>query len=123
MAVERENLIRLRVATLHAGRSSRHARDRDTDLGLRAAGWLPRVKKSTKGEGHERRYFYGLAWAVCLAQPTLWLLWAVVPEGRQGDLVKLCTFLAVLVFIGWLSFWGKMPRTRRIVPGELAVSD
>jgi len=90
---------------------------------LGAAGWLPRVKKSTKGEGHERRYFYGLAWAVCLAQPTLWLLWGVVPEGRQGDLFKLCTFLAVLVFVGWLSFWGKMPRTRRIVPGELAVSD
>ena len=90
---------------------------------LGAVGWLPRVKKSTTGEGHERRFFYGSAWAVCLAQPTLWLLWAVVPEGRQGDLVKLCTFFAVLVFIGWLSFWGKMPRTRRIVPGELALSD
>src|SRR3954465_10949041 len=31
---------------------------------LGACGWLPRVKRSTKGEGHERRYFYGSVWAV-----------------------------------------------------------
>ena len=90
---------------------------------LGAAGRLPRVKASTKGEGHERRYFYGSVWSVCLAQPMLWLLWGVVPEGRLGDLVKLGVFLAMLAFIGWLSYRGKMPRTRRIVPGELAVSD
>ena len=36
-------------------------------LGL--AGRLPRVMASTKGEGHERRYFYGTVWAVCIAQP------------------------------------------------------
>src|SRR5579863_1814323 len=38
---------------------------------LGAAGRLPRVKPSTKGEGHERRYFYGSVWAVCFAQPVL----------------------------------------------------
>ena len=26
---------------------------------------------STKGEGTERRYFYGSVWAVCIAQPIL----------------------------------------------------
>ena len=36
---------------------------------LGALGKLPRVKASTKGEGHERRYFYGSVWAVCWAQP------------------------------------------------------
>ena len=90
---------------------------------LGAIGQLPRVKVSTKGEGHERRYFYGSVWAVCIAQPTLWLLWAVVPGGRFGDLVKLSSFLAVMAFVGWLSYKGKLPRTRPIVPGELAVSD
>jgi hypothetical protein len=30
-------------------------------------GMLPRVKASTKGEGTERRYFYGSVWAVCAA--------------------------------------------------------
>ena len=51
---------------------------------LGAAGRLPRVKRSTSGEGHERRYFYGAVWAVCLAQPVLWLLWAVLPPTRAG---------------------------------------
>src|SRR5215203_1352952 len=46
-------------------------------LGL--CGLLPRVKASTKNEGHERRYFYGSVWAVCLAQPVLWLMWVVLP--------------------------------------------
>ena len=45
---------------------------------LGAAGVLPRVRRSTKNEGHERRYFYGSVWAVCIAQPTLWLLWSVL---------------------------------------------
>ncbi len=90
---------------------------------LGAAGWLPRVKPSTKGEGYERRYFYGAAWAMCIGQPILWFLWAVLPYGRVGDVLKLVVFVAVLVFVGWLSYRGKLPRTRPIVPGELAVSD
>ncbi len=49
---------------------------------LGAAGLLPRVRRSTKGEGHERRYFYGSVWAVCIAQPVLWFLWKVLPIGR-----------------------------------------
>lgn len=90
---------------------------------LGAAGRLPRVKPSTRGEGHERRYFYGAAWAVCLAQPVLWLLWGIVPEGRTGDLLKLVVFIGMLAFVAWLSYRGRLPRTRPIVPGELAVSD
>jgi hypothetical protein len=90
---------------------------------LGALGKLPRVKPSTKGEGHERRYFYGTVWAVCLAQPVLWLLWYVVPETRTGDAVKLIVFVGVLAFMGNLARLGRLPRTRPIVPGELAVSD
>ena len=54
--------------------------DRGTIWLLGALGQLPRVKPSTKGEGHERRYFYGSVWAVCIAQPVLWLLWKVLPR-------------------------------------------
>jgi hypothetical protein len=90
-------------------------------LGL--LGKLPRVKPSTQGEGRERRYFYGTVWATCIAQPVLWLLWRVVPRTREGDAVKLLIFVAVLVFIGNLARLGRLPRTRPIVPGELAVSD
>ena len=51
---------------------------------LGALGQLPRVKASTKGEGHERRYFYGSVWAVCWAQPALWLMWKVLPHTRRA---------------------------------------
>lgn len=90
---------------------------------LGAAGQLPRVKTSTKGEGHERRYFYGSVWAVCMAQPVLWLLWRALPAGRAGDVFKLTVFLAILSFVGLLARRGVLPRTRPIVPGELAISD
>jgi hypothetical protein len=90
---------------------------------LGAAGLLPRVRPSTKGEGHERRYFYGSVWAVAVAQPVAGLLWVALPRGRAGDVVKLAVFVAILAFMGLLARRGVLPRTRRIVPGELAVSD
>jgi hypothetical protein len=90
-------------------------------LGL--LGQLPRVKASTKGEGHERRYFYGSVWAVCFAQPVLWLLWKVLPQTVFFDTLKLLVFIGILAFVGNLARLGRLPRTRPIVPGELAVSD
>jgi hypothetical protein len=90
---------------------------------LGAFGLLPRVKLSTKGEGHERRYFYGSVWAVTIAQPVLWLLWKILPASRIGDVTKLVAFVGILAFVGHLSRRGLLPRTRPIVPGELAVSD
>jgi hypothetical protein len=86
-------------------------------------GRLPRVKASTKGEGHERRYFYGSVWAVCWAQPALWLSWKIIPQTRVGDLAKLMIFTGILGFVAYLARRGRLPRTRPIVPGELAVSD
>jgi len=88
-----------------------------------ALGRLPRVKRSTEGEGHERRYFYGSVWAVCFAQPVLWLLWKVLPHSRAADAVKLVVFIGILAYVGRLARHGVLPRTRPIVPGELAVSD
>ncbi len=90
-------------------------------LGL--LGKLPRVLPSTKGEGHERRYFYGSVWAVSLAQPVLGLLWLVLPKNFGADLVKLLVFVGVLAWMGYLAYRGLLPRTRRILPGEWAVSD
>ena len=90
---------------------------------LGALGLLPRVKPSTKGEGHERRYFYGSVCAVCWAQPALWLMWKVLPRTRVGDAVKLVVFLGILALVGNLARLGRLPRTRPIVPGEIAVSD
>ena len=90
---------------------------------LGAVGRLPRVKPSTRDEGDERRYFYGSVWAVCWAQPALWLMWRVLPQTRVGDSIKLVVFVAILAFVGNLARLGRLPRTRPIVPGEIAVSD
>jgi hypothetical protein len=90
---------------------------------LGAFGILPRVRRSTKGEGHERRYFYGSVWAVSIAQPILGLLWKILPHSRTADLIKVIVFIIILAFMGWLAVLGVLPRTRIIVPGELAVSD
>ena len=88
-----------------------------------ALGWLPRVKSSTKGEGHERRYFYGAAWAVCIGQPMLWLMWKTLPQSAMGDAIKLAMFLGILALVGNLARLGLLPRTRPILPGEMIVSD
>ena len=90
---------------------------------LGALGTLPRVKASTAGEGHERRYFYGMSWAVLIAQPVLLFMWKALPTGFTFDIVKLVVFAGILGGVGWASHRGLLPRTRPIVPGELAVSD
>jgi len=90
---------------------------------LGALGRLPRVKPSTQGEGSERRYFYGAVWACCIAQPILGILWKLLPHTRTADTLKLLIFTGLLTFIGILASRGVLPRTRPIVPGELAISD
>ena len=56
-------------------------------------------------------------------QPALWLMWKAVPQTRIGDSIKLVVFLGILAFVGNLARLGRLPRTRPIVPGELAISD
>jgi hypothetical protein len=90
---------------------------------LGAFGMLPRVKPSTAGEGHERRYFYGSVWAVAIAQPVLWFLWKALPQTTTSDVLKLVVFVGILAGVGNLARLGLLPRTRPIVPGELAISD
>ena len=90
-------------------------------LGL--SGLLPRVKASTKGEGDERRYFYCLVWTVPIAQGVVWVLWRVLPVNGATNWVKLIVFIALLTAGGVLAYRGVLPRTRKIVPGELAISD
>ncbi len=90
---------------------------------LGALGHLPRVKASTKNEGHERRYFYGSVWAVCIAQPILWFMWKLLPRSTTADVLKLVVFAGILAYVGNMARRGLLPRTRPIVPGELAISD
>jgi len=86
-------------------------------------GRLPRVGSSTKGEGTERRYFYGTVWAMCIAQPVLWMLYLRLPNNQTANIIKLAVFAGLVAFVGYLSYRGVLPRTRRIVPGEIAALD
>jgi hypothetical protein len=94
---------------------------------LGMVGKLPRVGPSTKGEGTERRYFYGSVWAVTAAQTVLLILWKTLPSSvaatRTGSLIKLVVFVGVLAIMGFAASRGMLPRTRPILPGELMVSD
>ena len=86
-------------------------------------GFLPRAKKSTKGEGWERRYFYGAVWSVSIAQSVLGLLWKVLPRTYAGNVLKLSTFVVTLGTLGAAAAYGLLPRTRPILAGELMVAD
>jgi hypothetical protein len=90
---------------------------------LGAMGLLPRVGASTKGEGLERRYFYGSVWAVTAAQVVLLILWKTMPLNRTTSLVKLVVYVGVLALMGIAASRGLLLRTRPIVPGELMVAD
>jgi hypothetical protein len=84
---------------------------------------MPRVRASTKGEGTERRYFYGTVWAVTLAQMLLLVLWKVLPHTHFADVVKLAAYACALAAFGACAAAGLLPRTRPILPGELIVAD
>jgi hypothetical protein len=90
---------------------------------LGAVGMLPRVGRSTRGEGTERRYFYGSVWAVTIAQAVLLVLWKLLPQSRTASLMKLCAFGCALLLMGSAAYLGVLPRTRPIVPGESMVAD
>jgi hypothetical protein len=86
-------------------------------------GKLPRVGPSTKGEGTERRYFYGSVWAVAISQTLLLVVWKALPPTPTGNITKLFVYVGALAFSGLAAWQGMLPRTRPIMPGELMVSD
>lgn len=90
---------------------------------LGALAILPRVRKSTRGEGTERRYFYGTVWSVTLAQAILMVLWKALPKNPTTDIVKLVVYAGALLMLGYCSSLGLLPRTRPILPGEDMVAD
>jgi hypothetical protein len=94
---------------------------------LGATGVLPRVARSTKGEGTERRYFYGSVWSVTVAQTVLLVAWKLLPPTefsvQEASVVKLGMYVSALLLMGLAATRGTLPRTRPIVPGEMMVAD
>ena len=50
-------------------------------------------------------------------------MWKVLPRSQASDAIKLAIFVGILAWVGNLARRGVLPRTRPIVPGEIAVSD
>ena len=92
-----------------------------SDSVARRPGEPPRVGPSTRGEGMERRYFYGSVWAVTTGQTLLLLLWKTLPMTRTGSFIKLAVYVGALLVMGLAAYNGALPRTRPIVPGEVMV--
>ena len=95
-----------------------------TILALGAAGILPRVRRSTQGEGTERRYFYGIGLGRdSLSDAAVDSLENVSthPRGRYRKTGAL--YVAALIAVGVAAAFGLLPRTRRILPGEVMVAD
>src|SRR6185503_8625036 len=90
---------------------------------LGVAGYLPRAKRSTQGEGIERRQFYGAVWAVSASQVILLALWKLLPVTRDTNLLKMAVFGAIVLGKGHLARRGLLPRTRPILPGTRAAAD
>src|SRR5260370_13042390 len=78
-----------------------------TVLLLGAMSLLPRVRRSTKGEGTERRYFYGSVWAVTGAQALL----LVLGRGRRRRRAR--TALTMGALVGGLGRMGGLARVAR----------
>ncbi len=91
-----------------------------TILLLGAGGKLPRVGPSTRGEGTERRYFYGSVWAVTAAQAAGLVLWKTLPPTRTGNRLKLGVFVGVLGLMGLAAHRGMLLRTRPIAAHSLS---
>jgi hypothetical protein len=79
-------------------------------LGLR--GVSPRAKASTRGEGVERRYFYGAAWSGGISQLALGFLAALLPHKRRTYALKLLIFVPMLATFGLCAKLGLLPRTQ-----------
>jgi hypothetical protein len=94
-----------------------------TILLLGVIGVLPRVRRSTKGEGTERRYFYGSVWAAVIAQTVLLAVWKLLPASHLASVVKLGVYCGALALMALAAYRGALPRTRPIVPGESMVAD
>jgi hypothetical protein len=87
----------------------------------------PRTRRSTRGEGAEKGWFYVTIWTVVPTQLAGWAMWRL---GKYFDLsppslgqVRLLTFLVVAGGFFALGLMGKLPRTERYHIPEGVISD
>jgi len=87
----------------------------------------PRARRSTRGEGAEKGWFYVTVWMVVPTQIIAWAMWrlgrlfALSPAGL--DHLRIATFLLVASFFLLLGLLGKLPRTQRYHVPRGMISD
>lgn len=79
--------------------------------------FTPRARRSTRGEGAEKAWFYVAVWTVVPTQLAGWAMWRLgrffsLSESSLNDL-RLATFLLVAGIFFTLGFLGKLGRTQR----------
>ena len=89
--------------------------------------FTPRARRSTRGEGAEKGWFYVAVWTVVPTQLASWAMWRL---GRFFDLsatsldhLRLITFLLVAGACFLMGALGRLPRTQRYYVPVGTISD
>lgn len=87
-----------------------------------ALNWTPRARRSTRGEGAEKAWFYVALWTVVPTQAASWAMWRLGPRlGLQGASLthaRLAVFAALAAAVLLATALGKLPRTQRYYATE-----
>jgi hypothetical protein len=85
---------------------------------------MPRTKRSTKGEGSEKGWFYIAVWVVVPTQILGWGIWRLAH--RAALATSILNYLMLAIYLGLagmlfiLGYLGKLPRTDRYYPPDSA---
>jgi hypothetical protein len=87
----------------------------------------PRARRSTRGEGAEKAWFYVTVWMVVPTQLAGWAMWRMGRyfklSGPSLDHLRLATFLIVAGAFLALGLLGRLPRTQRYHIPKGVISD
>jgi len=79
--------------------------------------WTPRARRSTRGEGAEKAWFYVAIWTVVPCQVASWAMWRLGGRLRMQSAAlnqaRLAVFLMVSTALFAITFRGLLPRTAR----------
>ena len=87
----------------------------------------PRARRSTRGEGEEKGWFYIAVWTVVPTQLAGWAMWRLgrfmnLSPAHLGQL-RLVAFVAFAAAFFCLGLFGKFPRTQRYIVPKGTISD
>jgi hypothetical protein len=79
--------------------------------------WTPRAKRSVRGEGTEKAWFFAAVWTVVPTEIAAWAMWRLGRSfglsAARLDHARLATFLFVSATFLTLGLLGRLPRTAR----------